>query len=218
MLSPDGSNLATYGIQSTPSEPNYRESVLRLTDVNTGHEVATFPNIGAEVFSPDGKIAACSGGNTIRLLNMETGETHSIITSDHDEDSDEHKPLIASLVFSPDGKKIVSGTMGGHLQIWRVETGERLSAFFEETPPKGNTYQEAIRSLAYSSDGSILCCRQYQTPPFNQQYQTDSSERNRILPQRILRYIYLLARCLNTHSWNRLVVKLNYGMSLQVIN
>ncbi len=156
VLSPDGSNLANYGIQSDPSEPNYRERVLRLTDVNTGHEVSTFPNIGAEVFSPDGKIAACSGGNTIRLLNTDTGETHSIITSDHDEDSNERKPLIASLVFSPDGKKIVSGTMGGHLQIWRVETGERLSAFFEETPPKGNTYQEAIRSLAYSSDGTLL--------------------------------------------------------------
>ncbi len=156
VLSPDGSNLAIYGIQSDPSKPNYRERGLRLTDVNTGHEVATFPNIGAEVFSPDGKTAACSGGNEIRLLNMETGETRNIITSDHDEDSDEHKPLIASLVFSPDGKKIVSGTMGGHLQIWSVETGERLSTFFEETPPKGNMYQEAIRSLAYSSDGALL--------------------------------------------------------------
>ena len=156
VLSPDGSNLAIYGIQSDPSKPNYRERVLRLTDVNTGHEVATFPNIGAEVFSPDGKTAACSGGNEIRLLDIETGETHNIVTSDSNEDSDEHKPLIASLVFSPDGKKIVSGTMGGHLQIWSVETGERISAFFEETPPKGNTYQEAIRSLAYSSDGTLL--------------------------------------------------------------
>ncbi|MYF57286.1 sigma-70 family RNA polymerase sigma factor [Candidatus Poribacteria bacterium] len=156
VLSPDATKLAIYGIQSNPSEPNYLENILRLTDVNTGQEVATFPRIVADVFSPDGKTAACSGGNTIRLLNMETGETRNIITSDHDEDSDEHKPLIASLVFSPDGKNIVSGTMGGHLQIWRVETGEKLSAFFEETPPKGSMYQEAIRSLAYSSDGALL--------------------------------------------------------------
>ena len=156
VLTPGGTKLANYGKQSNPFEPNYRERVLRLTDVNTGREVATFPNIGAEVFSPDGKTAACSGGNTIRLLNLETSETRNIITSDHDEDSDERKPLIASLVFSPDGKKIVSGTMGGHLQIWSVETGERLSAFFEETPPKGSMYQGAIRSLAYASDGSLL--------------------------------------------------------------
>ena len=156
VLTPDGIKLANYGKQSNPSKPNYRERVLRLTDVNTGHEVATFPNIGAEVFSPDGKTAACSGRNTIRLLNMETGEAHNIITSEHDEDSDKHKPLVASLAFSPDGKKIASGTMGGHLQIWRVETGEKLSAFFEETPPKGSMYQEAIRSLAYSSDGALL--------------------------------------------------------------
>ena len=156
VLSPDGTKLANYGIQSDPSKPNYGDNILRLTDVNTGRDVDTFPSIGAEVFSPDGKTAACSGGNVIRLLNTETGETRNIITSDHDEDSDERKPLIAALVFSPDGKKIVSGTMGGHLQIWDVDTGEKLNAFYKETPPKGSTYQEAIRSLAYSPDGSIL--------------------------------------------------------------
>ena len=156
VLSPDATILANYGIQSDPAKSNYGYDVLRLTDVNTGREVATFPRIAAEVFSPDGKTTANGVGNTIRLLNLETGETREIITSEHDEDSDEHKPLIASLVFSPDGKKIVSGTMGGHLQIWSVETGEKLSFFFEETPPKGNMYQEAIRSLAYSSDGALL--------------------------------------------------------------
>ena len=156
VLSPDGTILANHGIQSDPSQSNYGSHVLRLTDVNTGHEDATFPDFGGTVFSPDGKTFAGRGGNTIRLLNTETGETHSISTSGHDEDSDEHTPHIASLVFSPDGKKIVSGTMGGHLQIWSVETGEKLSAFFEETPPKGSMYQEAIRSLVYSSDGALL--------------------------------------------------------------
>ena len=156
VLSPDGTILANSGKQNDPAKPNYGGHVLRLTDVNTGREVATFPNIDAEVFSPDGKTAANSYGNTIHLLNIETGETREIVTSEHDEDSDEHKPLIASLVFSPDEKKIVSGTMGGHLQIWSVQTGEKLSSFFEETPPKGNMYQEPIRSLAYSSDGALL--------------------------------------------------------------
>ena len=55
VLSPDGTILANFGKQSNPSEPNYGEDVLRLTDVNTGREIATFPNIAEEVFSPDGK-------------------------------------------------------------------------------------------------------------------------------------------------------------------
>ena len=156
VLSPDATVLASSGEQSNPSEPNYHEDILRLTDVNTGHEVATFLRFYAEVFLSDGKTIASSVGDTIQLLNMETGETREIVTSEHNEDSDEHKPLIASLVFSPDGKKIVSGTMGGHLQIWSVQTGEKLSSFFEETPPKGSMYQEPIRSLAYSSDGALL--------------------------------------------------------------
>jgi len=30
-------------------------------------------------------------------------------------------------VFSPDGKRIVSGTYGGPLQIWNAETGAEVS-------------------------------------------------------------------------------------------
>ena len=154
VLSPDGTKLANRGEQNDPSKPNYG-NVLRLTDVHTGRELAAFPNSGGEVFSPDGKILASRGGNKIRLLNTQTRENREIITSDHDEDSDDI-PLVRTVAFSPDGKKIVSGTMGGQVQIWDVETGTELSAFFEELPPKGNSYQEPILNLAISSDSSLI--------------------------------------------------------------
>ncbi|MDE0637049.1 MAG: sigma-70 family RNA polymerase sigma factor [Candidatus Poribacteria bacterium] len=156
VLSPDGTIFANNGIQSDPSKPNFGEDIFRLTDVNTGRELAAFPSSNGEVFSPDGKILASGVGNKIRLLNTETGKKRDIITSDHEEDSDEHKPLVRTVAFSPDGRKIVSGTMGGQVQLWDVETGAELSSFFEEIPPKGNTYQEPILNLAFSSDGALI--------------------------------------------------------------
>ena len=155
VLSPDGTKLANYGIQSDPSKPNFNERVFRLTDVNTGRELVVFPDGSGEVFSPDGKILASGGGNRIRLLNAETGEIREIITSDHDEDSDEHKPFVKTVAFSPNGNKIVSGTLGGHVQMWDVETGTELSSFFEELP-YGNKNRDPILNFAFSSDGSLL--------------------------------------------------------------
>ena len=89
-------------------------------------------------------------------MNTETGESLKIVTSDHDEDTDEDTPHIRALGFSPDGRKIVSGTTGGHVQLWDVVTGAELSSYFEEQPAEGNSYREPILNFAFSSDGSLL--------------------------------------------------------------
>ncbi len=155
-FSPDGTNLLTQGLEDDSSKPNFDNFVLRFTDVNTGLDVKTFPESDGRIFSPDGKTVAGRGGNKIYLLNTETGEKNQIITSDHDEDSDERMPHVRAIIFSPDGKQIVSGTMGGKVQIWDVETGDELSSYFEEQPPEGSSYREPILNLAFSSDGSLL--------------------------------------------------------------
>ena len=158
VLSPDGTILANHGIQSDPSKSNYGSDVLRLNDVNTGGEVATFPDYAVTVFSPDGKILAGWGGNQIRLFNTEIGEGECeiIVAEKPGDDSDTHRPRINAIKFSPDGKKIVSGTEGGLVQIWEMETGIELSSFFEEKPPIDGSYQDPITTFAYSSDGSLL--------------------------------------------------------------
>ena len=156
VLSPDGTKLGNRGRQSDPSKPNYDGTVLRLTDVNTGQDLEAIPYSYLEIFSPDGKTIASGGGNKIRLLNIETGEKREIITSEHDEDSDEHKPHIITVEFSPDGETIISGTSGGHVQLWDVNIGMELSSFFEEIPPKDNRYREPIFNFAFSSDGSLI--------------------------------------------------------------
>ena len=154
LLSPDATILANWGFQSNPLKPNYKADVIRLTDVNTGQELKSFPGGYGEVFSPDGKILAEESGQNIHLLNIETGEQRKIITSEHDENA-KNKPFIRTVKFSPDGKMIVSGTSGGHVQLWETETGTELSSFFHELLP-GDENREPIQHFAFSSDGSLI--------------------------------------------------------------
>ncbi len=156
VLSPDGTKLLTRGLVHDSSDPNFDNYELRLTDVKTGRELAAFPDDNEKVFSPDGKTIAGSRGNTIYILNTESGEKLKIITSDHGENSDDDKFFVETVAFSPDGKKIVSGNEGGQVQMWDVETGNELSSYFEEQPPEGNSYGETILNFAFSSDGYLL--------------------------------------------------------------
>ncbi|RKU27709.1 hypothetical protein C6497_10830 [Candidatus Poribacteria bacterium] len=155
-LSSDGTKLLNVGIQSDPSKPNYKHDILRLTDVNTGRELSTFPPISGRKTSPDGKNLAGREDNKIQLFNIETGEKREIITSNHFDDSDVQKPQINTLAFSSDGEKIITGTKGGHVQLWDVETGKELSSFFEEWQPSDINKRESILHFAFSSDSSLI--------------------------------------------------------------
>lgn len=153
VLSPDGTILANRGMQTNPFKPNYKADVLRLTDVNTGQEIKSFARSYGSVFSPDGTTLA-EGGHYIHLQNIETGKQRKITTSEHDEDSD-NKPYIRTVSFSPDGKMIVSGTSGGHVQLWETETGTELSSFFDELLREDEN-RELIQHFAFSSDSSLI--------------------------------------------------------------
>ena len=157
VLSHDGTILASEGIQSDPTKPHFNVRVLRLTDVKTGRELDVFPYGCGRLYSPDGRYLASYGGNEIRLLNTETGEKREIIIAEEvEDDTDAHTPILNAIEFSPDGKKIVSGTDGGLVQLWEVDTGIELSSFFEEQPPIDGSYEDPITTFAFSSDGSIL--------------------------------------------------------------
>ena len=158
VFSPDGTQVASLGLD--PDSPNpWYDDILRLTDVSTGRELMTFSGCGADMtFSPDGKILAYSRrSNKIHLLNIETGEILDISVLDPNYAPEHlHRPEVRTLVFAPDGKKLVSGTKGGKVQIWDVETGVALTSFFAEEPPKDDRYRDPIVTLAFSSDGSLL--------------------------------------------------------------
>ena len=188
-FSPDGTRLATIGAESTMvigfGRVTYPDSLIRLTDVSTGHEVATLKDKkGASnlAFSPDGKTVAFGNHDEIRLWNTKTGSVLDIPLPDLKNNAPEGlHPSISVLMFSPDGKKLVSGTMEGNIQMWDTETGIGLISLAEQDPDNVKygvkaaaeagpdatvtttvfpdatvTYQAPISVLAFSPNGKLF--------------------------------------------------------------
>ena len=142
------------------------DPLVRLIDASTGQETATLIERSGPsnlTFSPDGKTVAFGSHGRVRLWQPETGDSFDIPLIDNVQNIPRDvrlniMPEISALVFSPDGKKLVSGTLGGNVQMWDVETGVPLAPFFEgqSLNKDTNTYQDPITALAFSSDSTLL--------------------------------------------------------------
>ncbi|MDE0638695.1 MAG: sigma-70 family RNA polymerase sigma factor [Candidatus Poribacteria bacterium] len=170
-FSSDGTQLVSEGAEGdvilNEGEASFfgqtADGLMRLTDVQTGRELANTitgdgpPGAIAIAFSPDGKTVAFSSFGNVRVWNTETGSALNIPLSDKVEldqngaDALIHiTPIISALVFSPDGKKLVSGSGGGQVEMWNVETGAALTSLTEQNR------REPIASLSFSSNGVLL--------------------------------------------------------------
>ena len=192
-FSPDGTKLASVGAKSatffnvgsgkvvTTQEPDH---LVRLTDVRTGRELATLTTktvggINGErnmIFSPDGKRVAFHGWSKIHVWQTETKDVLTISLLEQDNSELLNEAMVQRLVraellgqvtvltFSPDGKKLVGGTMGGKVQMWDATTGTELTPFLAGQDPDdkekpanfGVTFQDPITALAFSSNGALL--------------------------------------------------------------
>ena len=189
----DGTKLASVGAESNMVVGFGRvvkpDSLIRLTDVSTGREMATLKDkhgVSNLVFSPHGKMVAFGNHDEIRLWNTETGIVLNMSPSDPKNNFPERlEPEISALAFSPDGKKLVSGTMGGNIQMWDTETGIGLVSLTEQKPDdvkygvkeavdadpdatvvtttsadatvvRTTTYREPIIALTFSPNGKVL--------------------------------------------------------------
>ena len=169
------------------------EGQVILTDVKTGNQIATFT--GAQggmlrdaqfAFSPDGKRIALGGSGNIRVWNTVITDKDVFLdiplTEDVpiNENGNGELPLglplrglhhlaakVSALVFTPDGKKLISGAMNGQVQMWDAETGVPLAPFLEGDDPAsmidGNriSFRDAITALAYVADKGLLAIGSY---------------------------------------------------------
>ena len=133
-FNPDGKFVAS----------GHEGGVIRFWDVVTGSHLKTFkgPNYDASclVFSLDGKTLACAGGLDILLQDAHTGEEKMRLTG--------HTWGMHSMVLSPDGNILASGSEDMTIRLWDMHTGEHKRTL------KGHKHR--VYSVAFSPDGKTL--------------------------------------------------------------
>ncbi len=143
----DAVNGVAYSLHGQTIVSASRDRTLRLWNAETGDELQTLSvpysnGYTNAVFRHDGKciVAACS---YIRIWDLETNETL-------DFGPDEPSESINCVAYSPDGKKVVSGSgdssRPGKIQIWDAETGQELQFLGE--------HSIWVKSVAFSPDGT----------------------------------------------------------------
>jgi RNA polymerase sigma factor (sigma-70 family) len=168
-FAPDGKTFATGGIGSGAKS-------LSLWDAATGRELHSFPgednSVHAVAFSPDGKVLAAgygslgflgrppglrlpAPGGLVRLWEVSTGKELRAL-----------KGLgngVRSVAFSPDGKRLLSGSDDGTVRVWDAVTGKELLKI--DVPVRGRPKMMGDDQggvyAAYSRDGQAIASGDY---------------------------------------------------------
>ena len=105
--------------------------------------------VASVTFSPDGRTLANASGETIRLWDVQTGDSKASFGN--------HTSSLSSVIFSPDGKTVASEDTDGNVALWDAQTGRHKAAIDTE---RGYSTFMRFRpggyALAFSPDGSLL--------------------------------------------------------------
>ena len=126
-------------------------TVIKLMDVATGTFGADITPYSNAVFSPDGNILAGAESGWVYdkpyfgkvvLFDIAGGDTLAIL---------EHSSHIRNIIFSPDGKLVVTSTEDGIVTLWDWAKGEKLHSL--------NRGDDEYSDLQFSPSGRLLILR-----------------------------------------------------------
>lgn len=136
-LSSDGSRLAVR-----------IERTLGIWDTRSGEQLLDFGTTASGLtpgvtYSPDGKLLVswASSDETISIWDASDG---SFVTRM----DGAHMHGVSALAFSPDGKRIASGSGDGSIRLWDVETGQLLIIL--------DGHESLVGALQFTPDGKTL--------------------------------------------------------------
>jgi WD40 repeat protein/DNA-binding SARP family transcriptional activator len=136
-FSPDGTMLATGGWGGPSSTSTWDAATAEpLRDLAQDPEQEQW---GRSVdFSPDGKLVAGEGWDDVFVWSVEDGAIVARMPEQQ----------VTALAFSPDGRRLATGSLDGELKVWDARTGLQLDDL------TGNLGQ--VQDVAFSPDGARL--------------------------------------------------------------
>ena len=152
-FSPDGTLLASGSDGAT----------VKLWDVETHENITTLEHWGditSVAFSPDGKmLASGSSRQTVKLWDVETklniatleGHRGNVITETARRFYVHGGGSVNSVVFSPDGTLLASGSGDRTVKLWNVETKLNIATL--------EGHADDVKSVDFSPDGKTLASR-----------------------------------------------------------
>jgi WD40 repeat protein len=131
VFSPDGKKIVTVN-----GKNGWAPSNARIWDVETGKELQTLPEAqDFIVFSPDGtKIVTAGKEHTAIIWDAATGKELRRLQGDTNSranvgnyiiDLISYDPMVSSVTFSPDGKKLVTASNDGSVRIYDLSAMEK---------------------------------------------------------------------------------------------
>jgi WD40 repeat protein len=127
---------------------------LRWWNVADGTELSNVnyagDNVGSIAFAPDGKLVAVAHGTTkidvyeVKDLFNQNGTSWERIRQ-----LDKMAGAAQVVVFSADGKRLISASSNNKLKVWQVDNGQELASYDKDTG-------SGIVSLAYHPSGDVF--------------------------------------------------------------
>ena len=138
-FSPDGETLAVIQSDRVMLWDVHSGVVRELINASQPGNEYVFSSWTPNGFSPDGRLFAVADNTHTRLWNAATGELVGSLAGPRES--------IGRLLWSPDGKTLVTTPGGGKVKLWNVATLEELTTLM---------LTNRVGCLAFAPDGSLI--------------------------------------------------------------